>query len=194
MSTKGHVVRDPTGRPLRMIGVGMDVTDRRRLEEELRHHAHQLAGADRRKDEFLAMLAHELRNPLAPLSTALHLLRVDAEGRVRFLDMAERQVRQLVRLVDDLLDVSRITQGKITLRREPMALADLVARASEMVRPAIDARGHTFVISLPPSRSTSMPTRRASRRCSQISSATPPSTPRRAVRSGSPPSASATRS
>jgi len=149
---KGRVFRDASGRPVRMIGVGMDVTDRRRLADELAARVRDLAEADRRKDEFLAMLAHELRNPLSPLGTALHIVRTDAERRERFLDMADRQVRQLIRLVDDLLDVSRITQGKITLRREPTLLDEVVARALETVRPLIDTRGHALTVTLPPHR------------------------------------------
>ncbi|HYR96195.1 MAG TPA: ATP-binding protein, partial [Candidatus Binatus sp.] len=137
------------GRPVRMIGVGVDMTERRQLEDELRERAQQLADADRRKDEFLAMLSHELRNPLAPLRTALYLLATDGPDRDRFLAMAERQVKQLVRLVDDLLDVSRITEGKITLRNEVVSLSELVSRAVETVRPLLDARGQVFTLSLP---------------------------------------------
>jgi CheY-like chemotaxis protein len=132
-----------------MIGIGVDVTEPRKLQETLRERAEELVDADRRKDEFLAMLAHELRNPLAPLRTSLELLALDVEGRERFLEMAERQVRHLVRLVDDLLDVSRITRGKITLRREPVLLSDVVERAVEQSRSLIDARGHTLTVSLP---------------------------------------------
>ncbi len=150
IGAKGRVLRDAQGRPVRMLGTAMDVTDRRRLEDDLRGHAEQLADADRRKDEFLAMLAHELRNPLAPLGTSLELLGSPVSGRERFLDMAKRQVRHLVRLVDDLLDVSRITRGKITLRKEPVLLADVVARAVELARPLVDARGHALTVSLPP--------------------------------------------
>src|SRR6058998_2116676 len=112
-----------------MLGTAMDVTERRRLEDELRRHAERLADADRRKDEFLAMLAHELRNPLAPLRTSLELLGSGVAGGERFLEMAKRQVRHLVRLVDDLLDVARITRGKITLRKEPVARRRRGARA-----------------------------------------------------------------
>src|SRR5262249_11211649 len=117
LRAKGSVLRDSEGRPVRMLGTAMDVTDRRYLEEELRQRIQQLADADHRKDEFLAMLAHELRNPLAAISTSLHLLRVDASRRERFLAIADRQLKHLVRLVDDLLDVSRISRGKIALRK-----------------------------------------------------------------------------
>jgi PAS domain S-box-containing protein len=149
MSANGTVFRDETGRPTRMIGVGVDITDRRRLEDELRERALQLASADRRKDEFLAMLSHELRNPLAPLGTALHLLAIGAPGRERFLQMADRQVKQLVRLVDDLLDVSRITRGKITLRKEVVLLSEIASRAVEAIRAQIDSRGQALTVSLP---------------------------------------------
>ncbi len=146
---KGTAVRDASGRAARMLGVGMDVTERRRLEEELRQRAEQLADADRRKDEFLAMLAHELRNPLQPLSNALYLLARTGTDRERFLAMANRQVTHLVRLVDDLLDVSRITRGMVTLRKEPVFLSDLVARATENVRHFMESCGHSVSVSLP---------------------------------------------
>lgn len=148
MAGKGQVFTDGHGRAVQMMGVGMDVSDRKQLEDQLRQRATALADADRRKDEFLAMLAHELRNPLAPLSNALHLLDRGAD-RERVTQMAERQVRHLVRLVDDLLDVSRITQGKISLRKERLVLGDVVTRALEMMRDALDARGHHLTVSLP---------------------------------------------
>ena len=111
-----------------------------------------LQEADRRKDEFLAMLAHELRNPLAPIRTAVQLLRLKelAESqRARARDVIERQVEHLVRLIDDLLDVSRITRGMITLQREPLLVGAIVARAVETARPAIDAHRHELSIELP---------------------------------------------
>jgi two-component system CheB/CheR fusion protein len=149
ISAKGLVVRDEAGRPVRMLGVGMDVTERRRLAEDLEAHARELAIADRRKDEFLAMLAHELRNPLAPISTALHLLRSEGRAGAAVLGILERQTKQLVRLVDDLLDVSRITQGKIALRKEPAALEEIVARALEVATPSLEARRHELRLALP---------------------------------------------
>jgi PAS domain S-box-containing protein len=150
ISARGRVFSDASGRAVRMIGVGMDVTERRRLADELEARARELAGADRRKDEFLAMLAHELRNPLAPLSAALGLLRNPGGDRERVLAIADRQTQQLARLVDDLLDASRITQGKIALRSEVVSLADVVARAIEASKPAIEARGQVFRVDLPP--------------------------------------------
>ena len=134
------------GRPALVGGVAIDITDLKRAEEELRD-------ADRRKDEFLATLAHELRNPLAPIRNSLQILkmpRVDAETAQRSRDMMERQVHHLVRLVDDLLDVSRVMRGKIELRRERVELATVVARAVETVQPLIDAQGHGLTVNLPP--------------------------------------------
>jgi signal transduction histidine kinase/ActR/RegA family two-component response regulator len=107
---------------------------------------------DRRKNEFLSMLAHELRNPLAPIRNAVHILRSGAPDRTTFewaRDVIDRQASQLVRLVDDLLDVSRITQGKIRLRTEPVDIARVVGRAVETSRPLIDARKHHLTVQLP---------------------------------------------
>jgi two-component system CheB/CheR fusion protein len=116
-------------------------------------HAHRnLAEAARRKDEFLAMLGHELRNPLAPIRNALYILRLtpaSATARENAQDVIERQVGHMVRLVDDLLDVSRVTRGKIELRLERVDLAALLHRAVETARPLIDAQGHQLHIALP---------------------------------------------
>jgi signal transduction histidine kinase/CheY-like chemotaxis protein len=107
--------------------------------------------ADRRKDEFLAILAHELRNPLAPITNALAILRSAAlepgVGKVR--DIMERQLRQLVRLVDDLLDVSRITTGKLVLRKDAVDLVEIVHAAADTVRPLIESRQHKLSLHLP---------------------------------------------
>ena len=111
-----------------------------------------LQEADRRKDEFLAILAHELRNPLAPIRTAVQLLRKRdlAEAQtMRARDVIERQVQHLVCLIDDLLDVSRITRGMITLQRERVLIDAVVARAVETARPLIDARRHELTLDLP---------------------------------------------
>ncbi|HWM89226.1 MAG TPA: ATP-binding protein [Thermoanaerobaculia bacterium] len=139
-------------RLVRVWGTQLDITERKRLEEDLRRRAEDLAGADRRKDQFLAMLAHELRNPLAPIRNAVELMR-----QVETLDpafqpsreMVERQVKHLARLVDDLLDVSRITQGSIRLRKEAVDLGTVIERAIEGTRPLIDSRAHTLTVNLP---------------------------------------------
>jgi signal transduction histidine kinase/DNA-binding response OmpR family regulator len=123
-----------------------EAIDNARLYQENRE-------ANRRKDEFLAMLAHELRNPLAPILNALHILRLsgtDADDAEKARETAERQVRHMVRLVDDLLDVSRITRGKIELRKEPVELAGVVARAVESTRPLVDSRSHQLEVSAVP--------------------------------------------
>jgi signal transduction histidine kinase len=118
----------------------------------LRESEERLREADRRKDEFLALLAHELRNPLAPVHNAVEIMRLreytDSE-LVWCRDVIERQVSLLTRLVDDLLDVSRITRGKINLQRQPVDLATVIAAAVETSRPLIDARHHTLDIVLP---------------------------------------------
>jgi signal transduction histidine kinase len=127
------------------------LAQRKQLEQELQRRAEELAEADRRKDEFLAMLGHELRNPLAPILNAVQLLRLpslaDPELQ-RARDVIDRQVGQLARLVDDLLDVSRISRGKITLRKEPIDLALVLARAVETSRPLIEANRHTLTLGL----------------------------------------------
>jgi signal transduction histidine kinase/ActR/RegA family two-component response regulator len=109
---------------------------------------------DRRKDEFLAILAHELRNPLAPLSNSLEILRLAKEYSPEFIEQTrgtmERQVRQLVRLVDDLMDVSRITRGKIELRRERTELRAVLEHAVETARPLIEGAGHELTVVIPP--------------------------------------------
>jgi PAS domain S-box-containing protein len=109
--------------------------------------------ADRRKDEFLALLGHELRNPLAPIANALNVLKLpgaDAAITQRAREMMERQVEHMVRLVDDLLDVSRIMRGKVELRRQQVELATVIARAVEASQPIIDAEGHQLTVTLPP--------------------------------------------
>jgi signal transduction histidine kinase/ActR/RegA family two-component response regulator len=123
----------------------------RDLERRVRDRTAELLEADRRKDEFLATLAHELRNPLAPIRFALEALKVDSPppAGARARAVIERQVRQLVRLVDDLLDVSRITANKIQLRREPLDLARLMATAAESVAPLAAAADHTVDVQLP---------------------------------------------
>jgi len=137
---------DERGGFLGFIGSVIDITDRRDAEDALRE-------AGRRKDEFLAMLAHELRNPLAPIRNAAQVLKLlgspDVDQRWA-LGVIERQAQHLTRLVDDLLDVSRITQGKIALRREAVDLASVVQRAVEGCRSAIDERGQRLHVAVAP--------------------------------------------
>ena len=138
--------------------VGRDVTDRKRAEDERRELEAQksveaaLRDADRRKDEFLAMLGHELRNPLAPIGSALEILRRAPPGSAQTAwarDSIGRQLGTMTRLLDDLLDVSRITLGKIQLRLDSVDLALVIANAIEAIRPLVDASGHTLTVTLP---------------------------------------------
>ena len=138
-------IRDAAGNVLRWFGTNTDITAQREAEEALRD-------ADRRKDDFLATLAHELRNPLAPICNSLHILGLaqDLDPTVaKIREIMERQTNHLVRLVEDLLEVSRITQGKIELRTEVVELAAVIRSAIETSRPMIDAGGHQLAISLP---------------------------------------------
>ena len=133
-------------------GIVRDITQRKELERELRDRLHELAEADRQKNEFLAMLGHELRNPLAPMRNALHILKMPAASASmadQARDIIDRQLQHLVRLVDDLLDVSRIVRGKVQLRKELIDLREPVRRAAETALPVIDARGHNLAVKLP---------------------------------------------
>jgi PAS domain S-box-containing protein len=131
-----------------VAGTTRDVTERKQSEEHLRKLAGDLAEADRRKNEFLAMLAHELRNPLAAIRTAADILGFGG-STADVTAILQRQTGHVVRLVNDLLDVSRIMQGKVELRRETVELAEIVNRAVEIARPLIDGQQHQFVRSLP---------------------------------------------
>jgi PAS domain S-box-containing protein len=134
------------------LALAQELAHRAAVAIENAHLYRELREADRRKDEFLATLAHELRNPLATVRNALHVLQLpgtDGEPAARARAMMARQVEQLVRLVDDLLDVSRVTHGRIELKRQPVDLAAVVARAVETARPALDAAGHELTVTLP---------------------------------------------
>ena len=136
---------DNAGNPRGAVGAIMDMSAHLRNEAALRE-------ADRRKDEYLAILAHELRNPLAPIRNSLHILRLatshDPHAR-RATEMMDRQVNVMVRLVDDLLDVSRITRGTISLRKEPVEIAAVVRRAVEANRALIEGAGHRLILRIP---------------------------------------------
>ena len=139
-------VRDNAGRIVGASKVARDITAAKRAEEALKE-------ADRRKDEFLAMLAHELRNPLAPVRNAIAILRAKGPAVPELAwarNVIERQVRQMARLVDDLLDVSRITRGKIVLRKERVELDTVVSSAVEATRSLVDEAGHELTVTLPP--------------------------------------------
>ncbi len=138
-------IRDANGKLLRFFGTNTDITRQREVE-------HTLKQADQRKTEFLALLAHELRNPLAPISNAVQILlqdTVSAEARQAAVRMMDHQLGQMVRLVDDLLDISRISQNKIELRKCQLALAPVVSQAVEAVRPAFAAKQLALTLSLP---------------------------------------------
>jgi PAS domain S-box-containing protein len=143
--TRGVPIRDKRGRIIYWFGTCTDIEDQKQAEATLQE-------ADRRKNEFLATLAHELRDPLAPIRNTLEILRtpgVDSATIDRSLEMMERQLHHLVRLVDDLLDVSRVMRGQITLRPARVELASIVAHGVETARPLIDAQGHELTVSLP---------------------------------------------
>jgi len=143
---RGYAVADEQGRFYRMVRISQDITVRKLAEKKL-------LDGDRLKDEFLATLAHELRNPLGPIQNSIELLRMP--GGVapalaeKSLAMIARQTQHLVRLVDDLLDVSRITQGKVSLRAEPVELSAFIGAAVETVEPFLNSRGHRLTVTLP---------------------------------------------
>ncbi|MEO6193654.1 MAG: chemotaxis protein CheB [Thermoanaerobaculia bacterium] len=145
-------VRDAGGRLVGASGIDRDISDRKRTEEELLRRTDQLVEADRRKDEFLAMLGHELRNPLAPIRNCLHLLRspnLTEEQERRALRTIERQVFHLTRLVDDLLDIARVSRGKILLRRERLDLVETVRAMVEDQRLDLEDAGLGIDLDLP---------------------------------------------
>lgn len=141
-STKSPLREEATGKIVGVIGVSRDITDRKRADDLLQTSQEELKESDRLKDEFLATLAHELRNPLAPIRTGLELLGLagnTAESVERVRTMMVRQVGHMVGLVDDLLDVSRVRSGKIQLKRMPTALSDLLTSAIEANHVALNA-------------------------------------------------------
>jgi PAS domain S-box-containing protein len=178
--TRVNPVRDSRGSVVHWFGTNTDVENERRATEanaELlaeqvlaRNQVNQLReaaeAANRAKDEFLAMLGHELRNPLSPILTALQLMRLrGSDGSERERTVIERQVKHLTRLVDDLLDVSRIARGKVELKEELVELAEVVAKAVEMTSPLLEERTHTLDLDVPRS---GLPLRGDSTRLSQV--------------------------
>jgi PAS domain S-box-containing protein len=146
-------VRDEQGKLRGFVKVLRDRTDMKELQETLRHRAEALTEIDQRKDQFLAMLAHELRNPLAPILNSAQIIRQISQGNPALnqpVTIIERQVRHLQRLVEDLLDVVRSGAGKIQLRKERVGLESIVRQAVETTRPLVESRKHQLSVSLPP--------------------------------------------
>ena len=147
---RAYFLRDVNGRAYRAIGSIRDVTAVKQLLVRERDARGAAEDASRAKDEFLAMLGHELRNPLAPIVTGLELLRMrGATDLARDLPVLQRQAQHLIRLVDDLLDISRITHGKIELKRDRLEIATVVASAVEIASPLIVARNHELDLKIP---------------------------------------------
>jgi len=143
---------DGTGQFEGYIGSCVDIHERKELEERLAAHTQTMRLADRRQNEFLAMLSHQLRSPLAPISNAASVLRTLEEGHptlIRLREIIERQVGRLRRLVDDLVDVTRVMQGQITLVKSRVTVRDLLRSAVETSQPKLDAAGHTLRIDAP---------------------------------------------
>ncbi len=145
-------VRDHHGHIIGASKTARDITARKVWEEQLVRSEEALQEGDRRKDEFLATLAHELRNPLAPISSGLHILRSsqDPAQRAIALEIMERQLSQMVRLVDDLLDVARITTGKVEVRHQPLDLAVAINDAVETSQPLLGPRRDNLIVTPPP--------------------------------------------
>lgn len=143
---RAQPIRDEAGRIIKWFGSCSDIDDLIQAQTSLQE-------ADHRKNEFLAMLAHELRNPSGPIRNAVELLRRIGPQHPQHQwaeDVIDWQTAHLVRLVDDLLDVSRITRGKVELKKDTVELSNIVARAIEITRPLLDERKHAFAVTLPP--------------------------------------------
>ena len=152
MAYKVVALMDDNNQPTGFATVSQDVSERKQLADDLRRLAADLSQADRRKNEFLATLAHELRNPLAPMSNMLQVVkRADADSEVvhRAHETIERQLGQMIRLVDDLLDLNRITHDRVELRKSEVELSSVIQQAVEVARPLLDAAGHKLTIELP---------------------------------------------
>ena len=152
MAYKVLALTDAANQPIAFATVSQDVTERKQLADDLRRLAADLSDADRRKNEFLATLAHELRNPLAPMSNMLEVVkRADGDNEVlkRAHETLERQLGQMIRLVDDLLDLNRVTHDRLELRRSEVELSSVIQQAVEVARPLVDLADHHLIIDLP---------------------------------------------
>jgi signal transduction histidine kinase/ActR/RegA family two-component response regulator len=145
VATQGRVFADEKGTPSRIVGVNIDITARKRAEDALKE-------ADRRKDEFLALLGHELRNPLGVINTSIELLRWEGPPDSTLTElraMMERQVEHMSQLLDDLLDISRINRGQIRLKKEPCDFTQTVRQTAEDFRPRLEGTGLEFIVDVP---------------------------------------------
>lgn len=152
MAYKVVVLTNAAGQPTAYGTVSQDITERKHLNDDLRRLAAELSEIDRRKNEFLAVLAHELRNPLAPMINMLEVVKRAAGDETvvkRAFGTIERQLGQMVRLVDDLLDLNRITRDRLELRRSKVTLSSVVQQAVEVAHPLLDASSHELIIDLP---------------------------------------------
>ena len=153
MNALGNVtILEQPVRVMTLVSTLRTAVKARMRQYELRDRLEALRQTDRQKDEFLATLSHELRNPLAPIRNALHILRLagaDQETRARLMDTMERQVGNVIRLVDDLLELSRVNQGRIELRKQRLKLATVMRGALEVSAPLVEAAGHELIISEP---------------------------------------------
>jgi PAS domain S-box-containing protein len=141
--------RGADGRVAGVFVIASDVTDQVKARQQLEDLRRAAEGANRAKDEFLAMLGHELRNPLSPIVTALQLMKLRDDGTNRERTVIERQVAHLIRLVDDLLDVSRIARGKVELKIELVEMSEIIVKAIEMASPLLEQRAHTLALDVP---------------------------------------------
>jgi PAS domain S-box-containing protein len=146
------MVRDAGGEPVHAVAVVQDITERKRMEEEIHQYVEALKEADRCKDEFIATLAHELRNPLAPIRSCVEMLRLCKPGDCDFewgRNLIEQQVGHMSRLVDDLLDISRITRSTLELKKEKIPLTQILDSAVQSTRSVVEQRGHRLTITTP---------------------------------------------
>jgi PAS domain S-box-containing protein len=148
----GKAFHDDQGVSTRMLGISIDITERKRMEDEIQQYVLALQEADRRKDEFIATLAHELRNPLAPIRSCVEMFRLCAPGDHDFewgRNLIEQQVGHMGRLVDDLLDISRITRNKLNLKKEKISLTQVLEAAVQSTRSIMEQRCHQLILTVP---------------------------------------------